>query len=64
MRVGNNHKGEMDGTITDISNLEIDLVVKSLKLGRNKPMCESHEKMIDELTLQFEAMLQEVSKIS
>ena len=64
MRIGNDHNGDMDGTITSISTVELDLLIKAIKLAENEPMCGLHEDVIGELGRQFSAMLQEMSKIS
>jgi len=56
MKIGNDIQGHINGSIIHIDEVEIDLVVKALKLVRDEPMCEIHEEMIDELTGQFEAM--------
>ncbi len=64
MRIGNDHNGNMDGTIISISNVEIDLVVKALNFTKDEPMCANHADILDKLTLQFEAMLRELPKIS
>ena len=56
MKIGNDIHGNMNGSIVSIDEVEIDLVVKALKLAKGEPMCEIHEEMIDELTSQFEAM--------
>ena len=65
MRVGNNYKGEMDGSIIGITELELELLVKAIRLSdSNLFLPISHKKKIDELGRQFSAMLQEMSKIS
>jgi len=64
MRVGNDHKGEMDGSIISMTELELELLVKALTLAEDEPMCGTHKDVIDELGRQFSAMLQEMSKIS
>ena len=64
MRIGNDVNGYMNGSIIHIDEVEIDLVVKALTLAKNEPMCEAHEKMIGELTSQFEAMFREMTKNS
>ena len=56
MKIGNDIHGDINGSIVNMDEVEIDLVVKALKLVRDEPMCEIHEGMIDELTGQFEAM--------
>lgn len=63
MRIGNDVNGNMDGSIVHIDVVEIDLVIKALKLGKNEPMCDSHAGMIDELTAQFECMFRQMTKI-
>jgi hypothetical protein len=64
MKIGNDAEGCINGSIINIDEVEIDLVVKALKLAKNEPMCEAHENMIDELTSQFEAMFRKMTKIS
>jgi hypothetical protein len=64
MRIGNDTKGNMDGTITKIDKEELALVVKALTLAKDELVCDFHKNKIDELTSQFEAMLQEMTKIS
>tara|TARA_R110000796_G_scaffold17916_2_gene54612 strand:- start:1009 stop:1197 length:189 start_codon:yes stop_codon:yes gene_type:complete len=54
----------MNGSIVHIDEVEIDLVVKALKLGKNEPMCDIHADMIDKLTAQFECMFREMTRIS
>ena len=61
MKIGNDIHGNMNGSIVNIDEVEIDLVVKALKLAKDEPMCEIHEEMIDELTRQFEAMFREMT---
>ena len=56
MKIGNGNRGHINGRIVNIDEVEIDLVVKALKLVKDEPMCEIHEDMIDGLTSQFEAM--------
>ena len=63
MRIGNDVKGNMDGSIVHINEVEIDLVVKALKLAKDEPMCDIHADMIDGLTLQFEAMFRQMTKL-
>ena len=64
MKIGNDIRGKMNGSIVHIDEVEIDLVVKALKLAKNEPMCEIHEKIIDELTAHFEAMFREMMRNS
>jgi len=56
MKIGNDIHGDINGSIVNMDEVEIDLVVKALKLAKDEPMCEIHEEMIDGLTGQFEAM--------
>lgn len=49
------------GSVVKIDEVEIDLVVKALKLAKNEPMCEAHENMIGKLTAQFEALFLEMT---
>ena len=63
MRVGNDVNGYMNGSVT-MDEVEVDLMVKALKVARNEPMCDIHEGMIDELLRQFEAIFEELTKIS
>jgi hypothetical protein len=63
MRVGNNHKGEIDGSIIEITKLELELLVKAIRLSdSNLFIPVSHKNKIDELGRQFNSMLQEMSK--
>mgnify|MGYP003152444184 CR=1 FL=1 len=64
MRIGNDINGHMNGSIVHIDEVEIDLVVKALTLAKDEPMCDIHADMIDALTLQFEAMFREMTRIS
>jgi hypothetical protein len=63
MRIGNDIYGNMDGSIVHIDEVEIDLVVKALKLAKDEPMCDIHADMIEGLTLQFECMFRQMTKI-
>tara|TARA_R110001583_G_scaffold186574_1_gene347362 strand:+ start:348 stop:542 length:195 start_codon:yes stop_codon:yes gene_type:complete len=64
MKIGNDAQGYMNGSIVHIDEVEIDLVVKALKLAKDEPMCEIHEDMIDELTGQFEAMFRGMMEVA
>ena len=64
MKIGNDIHGYMNGSIVHIDEVEIDLVVKALKLAKDEPMCEIHEEMIDGLTGQFEAMFREMMNMN
>ena len=64
MRIGNDIHGKIDGSIVHIDEVEIDLIIKALKLGKNEPMCDLHADIIDELTLDFEAMFRQMTEIS
>ena len=65
MRVGNDHRGAVDGSIISMTELELELLVKAIRLSdSNLFLPISHKKKIDELGRQFSAMLQEMSKIS
>ena len=64
MKIGNDAQGYMNGSIVHIDEVEIDLVVKALKLAKDEPKCEIHEDMIDELTGQFEAMFRGMMEVA
>tara|TARA_R110002074_G_scaffold77658_2_gene176071 strand:- start:4812 stop:5075 length:264 start_codon:yes stop_codon:yes gene_type:complete len=64
MKIGNDIHGYINGSIVNIDEVEIDLVVKALTLAKDEPMCDIHADMIDELTSQFEAMFKQMTKYS
>jgi len=64
MKIGNDIHGNINGSIVNIDEVEIDLVVNALKLAEDTSffLSEIHEEMIDKLTGQFEAMLRGMKK--
>jgi hypothetical protein len=64
MKIGNDIRGKINGSIIHIDEVELDLVVRALEEYKIEAMCVAHENMIDKLTAQFEAMFREMTKIS